>query len=247
MTRDAFFPYAPIDTLKPFAEELWIVDGPEIGMHYLGMTLPFPTRMTVVRLPSEDLWIHSPIHWNDALGGAIDELGPVCHLVAPNTLHYWYLPDWQARYPKARTYGAPDLTKRARRPITIDETLSEVAPLAWMEQFAQCLVPGSLLTEVDFFHFPSRTLILTDLIENFEPNRVRNPLLRWVMKVFGAADPDGKAPLDMQWSFRPYRRDVRAAVERMIEWMPEKIVIAHGRCYESEGVRELQRAFRWVL
>jgi Ni,Fe-hydrogenase III small subunit len=51
----------------------------------------------------------------------------------------------------------------------------------------------------------------------------------------------------MQWSFRPYRRDVRAAVERMIEWMPEKIVIAHGRCYESEGVRELQRAFRWVL
>ena len=247
MTRDAFVPYAPIDTLKPFAENLWIVDGPEIGMHYLGMTLPFPTRMTIVRLPSGDLWIHSPIHWNDALGGAIDELGPVCHLVAPNTLHYWYLPDWQARYPKARTYGAPDLPKSARRPITIDETLSEVAPLAWMEQFAQCLVPGSLLTEVDFFHFPSRTLILTDLIENFEPNRVRNPLLRWVMKVFGAADPDGKAPLDMQWSFRPYRRDVRAAVERMIEWMPEKIVIAHGRCYESEGVRELQRAFRWVL
>lgn len=247
MASSAFVPYAPLDTLKPFADEIWIVDGPEIGMAYFGITLPFPTRMTVVRLPTGGLWIHSPIHWNDDLGDAIARLGRVDHLVAPNTLHYWYLPDWQKRFPEAKSYGAPGLAGKARRPLKVDETLGETAPAAWRDVFDQCLFPGSLLTEVDFLHRPSRTLILTDLIENFEPARVRNPLLRWILKVSGAADPDGKAPFDMQWSFHRHRREVRAAARRLIDWAPERIILAHGRCYEADAVKELRRAFRWAI
>lgn len=246
MTRDAYMAYTPLATLKPFAEQLWIVDGPEIRMNYLGIKLPFPTRMTIVRLPSGDLWVHSPIAPDDALVDAIHTLGPVRHLIAPNTLHYWYIPEWQARFPNARSYGAPGLAKNAKRPLTLDETLGAEPPPAWEGAFDQCVAPGTLLTEVDFFHLASRTLILTDLIENFEPNRVRNPLLRWIMKWSGAADPDGKAPIDMQWSFRRHRREMRAAYARMIAWAPERIVIAHGRCYETDGMAELRRAFRWV-
>lgn len=115
------------------------------------------------------------------------------------------MPDWQARFPQARSYGPPGLIGKAGKPLRIDETLGEKPPQAWGAAFDQCLVPGRLLTEVDFFHRVSRTLILTDFIENFEPSRVRSPLLRWVMRTFGAADPDGKAPLDMQWSFLGYR------------------------------------------
>ncbi len=216
MTSPAFVPYAPLNILKPFADEVWIVDGPEIGMRYLGLTFPFPTRVTVVRLPTGDLWIHSPIAWNDDLGDAIAKLGRARYLIAPNTLHYWYLPDWQARFPQARSYGPPGLVEKARRPITIDETLSETAPAAWNDVFDLCPFPGSLLTELDFLHRPSRTLILTDIIENFEPARVRGRLLRWLMQAFGAADPDGKAPFDMQLSFLGHRRQVRAAAERLI-------------------------------
>ena len=247
MTRDAYIPYSPLDTLKPVAENVWIADGPEIRMSYAGIKLPFPTRMTVVRLPSRDLWVHSPIAWSDALAAELATLGPVRHLIAPNTLHYWYLPDWQARFPGARSYGAPGLLARAKRPLVIDETLGETPPDAWEGAFAQCVVPGKLLTEVDVFHQASRTLILTDLIENFEPRRVRNPLLRWIMRWSGAADPDGKAPIDMQWSFRATRKQVRAAAERMVAWAPERIILAHGRCYDRDGTAELRRAFRWVL
>jgi len=247
MTRSAFLPYLPLDTIKVFADGVWIIDGPEIGMRYFGITLPFPTRTTIVRLPAGDLWVHSPTAWNDDLGRAVAGLGDVGHLIAPNTLHYWHLPDWQKRFPKARSYGPPGLVEKARRPLSIDETLGEDAPASWDNAFGQCLVSGSLLTEVDFFHRRSRTLILTDLIENFEPSRVRSQLLRWTMKAFGAADPDGKAPIDMQLSFYGSRRQVRAAAERMIDWEPERIVISHGRCYEAHAVAELRRAFRWVL
>lgn len=247
MTSDAYEPYAPLQTLKAFADDVWIADGPQIGMHYLGLTLPFPTRMTVVRLPSGVLWVHSPIAWSDALAESLARLGPVRHLVAPNTLHYWYLPEWRDRFPEARAYGAPGLDRQAKRPLALDETLGDAPPEAWEGALDQCLVRGKLLTEVDFFHRSSRTLILTDLIENFEPKRVRNPVLRWLVRVSGAADPDGKAPIDMQLSFLPHRRSVREAVARMLAWGPERIVLSHGRCYPANGEAELRRAFRWIL
>jgi hypothetical protein len=40
----------------------------------------------------------------------------------------------------------------------------------------------------------SRTLILSDLIENFVLSRVRHWLMSWIMRAFGAADP-GAVPM----------------------------------------------------
>ena len=247
MRSSAHVAYAPINALKPFAADIWIVDGPEIAMRYLGTSIPFPTRMTVVRLASGQLWVHSPIAWDEGLAAAVVKLGPVSWLVAPNSLHYWYLPVWQAKFPAARSYGVSTLHKRARRPVRLDEELTDEPPRAWGDTFHQCLLPGSLLTEVDFFHLATRTLVLTDLIENFELDRVRRAWMRWALRLFGGAAPDGTAPRDMRWSFIGHRRQVRAAVRRMIAWAPERIVLAHGRCYERDGVAELRRAFRWVL
>ncbi|WP_413989076.1 DUF4336 domain-containing protein [Labrys okinawensis] len=247
MSPDSYAPYVPLNTLKPVAESIWIADGPEISMRYLGMTMPFPTRMTVVRLASGEIWIHSPIEWSDDLASAVMALGPVSYLVAPNTLHYWHLPSWQSHFPAARSYGPPGLVAKARRPLMIDESLSETVPDAWKETFHQWLIAGSVLTEVDFFHRPSRTLILTDLIENFETCRVHKPWLRWAIRLGGAADPDGKAPFDMQVNFLGRRALVRAAIEHMIVLMPKRIIIAHGRCYDHNAIAELRRAFRWVL
>jgi hypothetical protein len=216
-------------------------------MRAMGMTFPFPTRMTVVRLPSGDLWLHSPIAWSGELARSIADLGRVRYLVAPNTLHFSYLAAWRDRFPEARTYGAPGLATRTKNPLFVDESLGDLAPDAWEGVFDQSVVRGSALTEVDFFHRASGTLILTDLIENFEPNRVRNRWLRWLIRWAGAADPDGKAPLDMRLSFLGHRRELRQAVERMITWAPERIILAHGRCYETDGAAELRRAFRWIL
>lgn len=83
----AFEPYAPLNVPKPFAENVWIVDGPEIRMDYGPTSMPFPTRMTVVRLASDELWVHSPIAPDPALFERIEALGPVRHLIAPNSLH----------------------------------------------------------------------------------------------------------------------------------------------------------------
>jgi hypothetical protein len=52
-------------------------------------------------------------------------------------------------------------------------------------------------------------------------------------------------PRDMRLT---YAKDtLRTAVETMLAWNPERIILAHGRWYERDGVAELRRAFRWVL
>ena len=247
MNPSAFFPYEPLYALKVFAEDVWIMDGPEIGMRSLGITVPFPTRMTIVRLPTGELWVHSPVRWIDALGPMLSELGPVAHLVAPNSLHYCYLGEWQARFPEARSYGVPGIDAKTKTRVSVEETLGDAPPASWQATFEQCLIVGSILTEADFFHRPSRTLIITDLIENFELKRIKSPLWRWLMKLFGPVDPDGTAPLDMRLSFYGYRQQLKAAVQRMVGWAPDRIIIAHGRCYERDGLSELKRAFRWIL
>jgi len=243
----AFKPYDPLNVPKPVAEDVWIVDGPEIRFSKLGLGAPFPTRMTIARLPGGDLWLHSPTEPSEALFARVDRIGKVRFLIAPNTLHYWWVPDWKGRFPEAEVYAAPGLDTSAKRALPIDHMLSDASPPAWAGAIEQVVVRGDLLTEVVFFHRASRTLVLTDLIENFEPGRVRNWFYRQLIRLGGAADPDGKAPVDMRLSFRRRREQVRHAAERMLAWNPERIVLAHGRWYERDGSAELRRAFRWVL
>lgn len=216
-------------------------------MDYAGVRLPFQTRMTIVRLPDGGLWLHSPTEPHAELMGRVAALESVRFLVAPNTLHYWWIPEWSDRFPEAQVWIAPGLETSAKRALPPARVLADDPPDAWAGAIDQVLVRGGMLTEVDFFHRPSRTLVLTDLIENFEPGRVRRAWLRWLLRLAGAADPDGKAPIDMQLSFLGRRRHVRAAARRMIAWDPKRVILAHGRWYAENGTAELRRAFRWVL
>lgn len=247
MLREDYEPYAPLDEPKPVAPDVWIVDGPEIRMRWLFASVPFPTRMTVIRLPDGGLWVHSPTQPSPALFDAVDALGPVRFLIAPNTIHYWSIPDWAERYPEAEVWAAPGTAATAKRPLPLCRDLGDAPPEVWAGTIDQVLVPGDLVTEVDFLHRPSRTLILADLIENFELDRVRPLWMRLALRVFGGADPDGCAPVDLRLTFWRHRRTVAAAARRMIDWAPERIVLAHGRCYGRDAVAELRRGLRWAL
>src|SRR3546814_18444210 len=92
-------------------------------MYYGPRSMSCPTVRTVVRGPGGWLWIRSPIVPDDALVDAIDRLGEVAWLGAPNSIHYWYVADWQARYPAARTLAVPGLAEKAKRDFRIDALL----------------------------------------------------------------------------------------------------------------------------
>jgi hypothetical protein len=71
--------------------------------------------------------------------------------------------------------------------------------------------------------------------------------MRWLIRLGGVRDPDGGMPRDMRVTFVKDRARLKAAVQTMIGWNPDRIILAHGRWYERNGVQELQRAFHWLL
>jgi hypothetical protein len=101
------------------------------------------------------------------------------------------------------------------------------------------------MEEIIFFDRRTRTLILADLIENFEAEKVGG-FHAWLIRLAGAADPDGKAAIDLRLTFLGRKKEARSALERMLAWKPERVIMAHGRWYERDGTGELRRAFRWV-
>ena len=239
--------YPPLCTLKAVTEDVWIVDGPEIRFGMPWPKIPFPTRMTIVRLDGGDLFVHSPTPLTEELRAQIAALGSVRHIVGPNRIHYWWIPDWHRAYPDADVWLAPRIREQAGEHIDFPgRELESREGYPWDEAFDTLPVPGSFMTEVEFFHRPSRTLVLTDLIENFEPRKLGWPW-RWLARAGGVTDPDGKMPLDMRWTFSKHKPQLKAAVEKMIEWDPLRVILAHGRWYDRNGAAELRRAFRWVL
>ncbi|MBE9241116.1 DUF4336 domain-containing protein [Synechocystis salina] len=233
--------YEPLYKLKSIAPNVWIADGGWI--RFYGM--PFPTRMTVVRLANGDIWVHSPIANQEGLADAVAALGSVRHLIAPNWIHYAWIPAWQSRFQEALTWVSPGAVERAASKsikLTFDHELGNESPSQWSGEFEQRLADSDYHREVIFFHRKSKTLVLTDLIENFESDKMPcwiRPLLR----LGGVCDPNGGMPRDIAASFRRYPKHLRDLVDTMIAWNPERVILAHGRCYLTDGTAEIKRAF----
>jgi hypothetical protein len=231
----------PGGRLRPFAPEVWTAAGETVPF----LTVPFPTRMTVVRLGDGSLWIHSPERLDAALEAELTDLGEVRHLVSPNKLHHLFLAEWLDAYPEATSWAAPGLAEK-RPDLHFDRPLTDEPPPAWEGGLDQLIFRGSpAMEEAVFFHRPSRTLILTDLIENFEPATLATPQ-RWLARLAGILAPDGRTPLDWRLTFRFGRATARDCLARMLAWHPERIILAHGRCIEAEGEAFLRRSFRWL-
>lgn len=241
--------YPPLDTLKPVVPDLWIVDsGPLSG------PLPLPVRMTVVRLSDGAVWLHSPTRFDEALARAIEAIGPIRHLVAPNIAHWMFLGAWQRRFPDAVTWAAPNLRHRGqvRRRIEagelrLDRDLGEQSPEEWAGDLRQTLVPGGLgFREVAFFHTVSRTLILTDLVLNLEPEKL--PVhLRLPLRLAGATAPDGRAPLYLRLAVRLGGRAASRAAAALVALAPQRVLFAHGAWFEREATPALRRSLRWLI
>ncbi len=227
--------------LQPVAENVWIHDGETVP--FFG--LPYSTRMTVIGLAERRLWLHSPIALNAALAEELQSLGEVRYLIAPNPLHHLFLGQWQAAYPEALSYAAPGLRKK-RPDLVFDGDLQASAEPAWADEIGQTLFTGSpWMEEAVFFHVASKTLILTDLIENFEPSAF-NRWQRLLAGLTGILAPDGKTPVDWRLSFLLGKKRARQALATMLAWQPENIVIAHGNCIFGGGTEFLRRSFGWL-
>jgi hypothetical protein len=207
--------------------------------------------MTVIRLANGDLFLHSPIAFADGLAKELSALGRTRHLISPNRGHYAHIGEWKRAFPDAIAWASPGVRARARsQRIDIDfaRDLGPSAPSEWADEIDQLVVPGVVLDEVVFFHRASRTLILADTLMNFEPGKMSQPY-RAIARLAGVVTPQGGIPVDLRLSFWPRRHRVKGAYERVLSWRPARVILSHGRCFDSEAdaAAALRRAFAWAL
>ncbi|HTT98404.1 MAG TPA: DUF4336 domain-containing protein [Rhizomicrobium sp.] len=229
-----------MSSLVPFGPEIWIAEGPVVSFY----GFPYPTRSVIIRLAEGRLFVWSPIALTPELRTNVEQLGKPAYLVSPNAIHHLFLGDWKRAYPGARLYASPGLAKK-RRDLTFDATLGDTPEHDWAMEIDQVEMAGSLfLTEVVFFHRASRTVIFADLIENF-PQSWFSGWRGWLARLDGITEADPGAPREWRASF--WNRSLaRTALNRILGWHAEQVVVAHGTMVRNDATAFIQKAFRWL-
>ena len=222
--------------------QLWLQEYP---IHFAGCD--FNARMAVIRVSDTELMVHSPCEIDSETKKAITELGDVAYIVAPGSYHHLYIPSAQAAFPDAETYICPGI-ERKRPEIDFDWFLGDRPPEAWAGVLDQVLVRGNkLIWEVAFFHRPSKTLLLVDLIENFtdETPDVNWLLTLWWKVVFRMWNHPKPAP-EYQMGWRD-KVAARRSLNKILEWDFDKIIMSHGDLIETDAKQRALEAWEKPL
>jgi hypothetical protein len=224
-------------TLCTLDRDLWCLDADlrvAAGFH-------LPIRMTIIRLADGGLWLHSPIAIDDATATAIEQLGPVRHIVAPNLLHHLFAAAAIERWPAATLHAPaslgvkrPDL--KSGRPLAEDARWSELAIVA--------IAGAPKIDEHVFVHHPSGTLIVTDLL--FNVHEVPGLLSALILRMVGAWKRLAQSKI---WrSAVKDRAAAGASVRRVLALEFGRLVPAHGVVIAGPDTHErVGAALRWML
>ncbi|HKM61791.1 MAG TPA: DUF4336 domain-containing protein [Acidisphaera sp.] len=223
--------------LEPVAENIWAVSAPFdfLGAIHLG------TRMTVVRLSDGSVLLHSPVPISDALAAEIAAIGPVRHIVCPNRFHHTYAGQALARFPGALLHGPRSLWKK-RKDLTFAAELTETPHPDWAGDLELLTIKGCALDETVFYHPATRTLIASDLVENFHGSSHRPT--DWYLKAQGLHGRIGWRRL-MRFVYRD-RKAARASLDRLLQWPFERVVVAHGDIIRQDAREAVRDGMAWV-
>ena len=229
--------------LVPYvADQIWLCTYP---MRLAGTR--FGARMTVVRLASGRLLLHSPCNITAAIAEEISTIGPVAHILAPGNFHHVHVTTAQVAFPKAKTWICPGVESRSPG-LKYDGFLGDVAPADWVDEIDQVLVQGSrIMREVAMFHRASRTLILVDLIENFtDATPHTGAALKFFFKyVLGMWNNPRPAPeYRMGWSDR---QAAAKSLRRILAWDFHQIVLSHGDLIDRNAREVAVAAWSGIL
>ena len=226
--------------LEKIGSDIWIAEGPSITF----LTMRITTRATVVRLSDGSIWFHSPVEFNEPLAAEISKLGMVRFLIAPNIYHHLFLGEWQRHFSEAELLAAPGLASK-RSDLNFGRTLGQETASAWLGEIEQMLFAGSrAFDEFIFYHRPSSTAILTDLIVNIRAEH-QSVLGRLLARIEGVTYPRGQTPLLYRWSMKDKKRDA-AAIADLLAFQPEAAVISHGEWFRENATEELRQRFSWL-
>jgi hypothetical protein len=218
--------------MRLLAPDLWVH---ETAVRLLGMWSPL--RTTIARLPGNRLWVHSPVPLTHTLKDELASVGSVACLVGASNHHHRWLGEWRTAYPNADVFVAPDLSRKLRA-LGKHYILGEDAPQYWPGVLRQRFMSGApLLSETVFLHEATRSLIVTDIVHNYNGLRPSGPLAWLLWPLFALLGFRGVC-LAPPLRLPGIRRDpsgFAAALRAINAWNVSRVVVCHGAILEADA------------
>lgn len=202
----------------------------------------FERKMTVFRLSSGDVAVHSAIAMDEAGMAALEAIGHLSWILVPNSLHCSDASWYGERYPSARV-----LVPAAKRAMLfeklrrIDGSLDEDWPESLLGELAIVPLRGTRIGEIALVHLPSRTLVLTDAVFNY-----RGKDLPFVARTFMRANR-AYGRFGPSRIFTSFVIDDRGAflgsIDQLLEYDFDRVIMSHGRILSTGGKSAIRDAF----
>lgn len=228
------------ELLTPFADGIWTSAEP---VRFLGLRLT--STMTVIRLGGGSLLLYSPVAMTPARRAAVEALGQVAHLYAPNTFHHRWIGDWSAAFPSARVHAPRDLARK-RRDLRIDRVHGADAPepeVAFAGVVDEVRIDGFRLHETVLWHAPARTLVVADLVHNI--GRPEHRWTRMYSRMMGFYDRVALSRV-IRWSGFSDRGAARRCVDGLLARPIDRLIVGHGAPVTTGGRDALAAAYAWL-
>lgn len=225
--------------LEQRGDRFWTYEEP---LRFLGLDIG--RIMSVIRLSSGGLFVQSPAELTPELRAALDDLGDVRFVAPASKLHgHLYMEQYRATYPDAELLAAPGLP--ARRPdLGFDQLLGDTPDPRWAPDIDQVAIVGHRwLTELAYFHRPSRTVILGDVGFHIgEGSPLTTRLVARALRVYKRVGP----PLEFRLTIAN-EASFRRSIQDVLAWEFDRVVPGHGEIIETGGKRAVLEGYDWLL
>ncbi len=220
--------------LQNLGENLWVHEDtmPMIAGARLRL------RMTIVKLTNGGLWIHSPTALSDELKSKVETLGPVNFIIGPSNGHNLWLREWQKAYPKASLHVSFGVVKKLA--LKNVQVLDESHDNIWQSDLVRVYMQGApFFNESVFFHPSTKSLIVTDLIQNHSddwPAGLPGFLWRFIFAPLGFSGQCVAPPLKLGFMIKD-KQAFASCISRIQDWDFERIIVTHGDIIKTNAKR----------
>lgn len=221
----------------PFDEGIWIDTEP---VRILRTRLT--STMTALRLGDGSLLLYSPLTLTPERRAAVEAIGPVSHLYAPNLYHHLRIGEWAAAFPSARLH-APAGLARKRADLRIDRACEAGSEPAFAGLIDELHIDGFRLEESVLVYRPARTLLVADLVHN-----VGRPLQPWTKLYTRAMGFYDRVALSrmIRWTAFSDRAAARRSLDALLALRFERLIVGHGAPLTAGGKQAVAAAFAWL-
>jgi hypothetical protein len=221
-------------TLREVTEGVWIASD---SVRIVGTKLS--SNMTVLRLAGDALLLHSPVSMTPERRDAVERLGEIAHLYAPNTFHHRWIGEWAAAFPSARVHAPSELAKELRIDRAHDkEPDSSFAGVLDEQHFA-----GFRLHETALVHRASRSLVVADLAHNI--GRPQDGWTKFYTRVMGFYDRVALSRV-IRWTAFSDKGATRAGIDALLALPFENMLVGHGEPVLADARSTFSEVYAWL-